>query len=274
MSPEPQSQAKVASVSHNFWIALHALRLHHWLKNCLLFVPAIITHAVSSSNLSNLCIGFVAFCCASSANYLINDLLDKVHDQQDSAKRRRPQAAGHLSSRTVSWPDSSTCRGRSGLRVLVAGELSAGACHLFACLPCVLVAAQACEADRYFDSDRTLRPSPCGRCRRYKDTAAKYAIVGRQLLLFHTGGAQARYTTFDVDGCIRALARAALWPREFTDPSGSGGRRRRGLCLSFGNLHQRRYNTRGCIGRTLVRPAPSGDMACPLLFRRRSRKAQ
>jgi 4-hydroxybenzoate polyprenyltransferase len=101
MSPEPQSQAKVASVSHNVWIAFHALRLHHWLKNGLLFAPAIITHAVSSSNLSNLCIGFVAFCCASSANYLMNDLLDKVHDQQDSAKRRRPQAAGHLSSRTV-----------------------------------------------------------------------------------------------------------------------------------------------------------------------------
>jgi 4-hydroxybenzoate polyprenyltransferase len=48
-----------------------------------------------------LSIGFVAFGCASSANYLINDLLDKEHDRQDSIKRRRAQAAGHLSSRTV-----------------------------------------------------------------------------------------------------------------------------------------------------------------------------
>jgi 4-hydroxybenzoate polyprenyltransferase len=100
MSPEPQSQAKVASVSHKLWMSLHALRLHHWLKNCLLLVPAIITHAVSS-NLSNLSIGFVAFGCASSANYLINDLLDKEHDRQDPFKRGRAQAAGHLSSRTV-----------------------------------------------------------------------------------------------------------------------------------------------------------------------------
>jgi 4-hydroxybenzoate polyprenyltransferase len=85
MSPEPRSQAKVASVSHNVWIAFHALRLHHWAKNGLLFAPAIITYAVSPSDLSSLCIGFVAFCCASSANYLINVLLDKVHDQQHSA---------------------------------------------------------------------------------------------------------------------------------------------------------------------------------------------
>jgi 4-hydroxybenzoate polyprenyltransferase len=100
MSPEPQSQAKVAPVSHKLWIALHALRPHYWLKNCLLLVPAIITHAVSS-NLLNLSIGFVAFGCASSANYLINDLLDKEHDRQDSIKRGRGQAARHLSSHTV-----------------------------------------------------------------------------------------------------------------------------------------------------------------------------
>src|SRR6202030_3048615 len=72
-----------------------------WLKNCVLFVPTIFTHISSSSNLSNLSIGFVAFCCASSANYLMNDLLDKEHDQQHLAKRRRPLAAGHLSSPTA-----------------------------------------------------------------------------------------------------------------------------------------------------------------------------
>ena len=100
MSPEPQSQAEVALASHKLWIVLHALRLHHWLKNCLLLVPAIITHAVSL-NLSNLSIGFVAYGCASSANYLMNDLLDKEHDRQDSIKRERAQAAEYLSPRTV-----------------------------------------------------------------------------------------------------------------------------------------------------------------------------
>ena len=80
-------------MSHDGWIAIHALRLHHWLKNGLLFAPAIVTYAVSRLVLSNLCIGFVAFGCASSANYLVNDLFDKVYDRQDVAKRsdrRRP----------------------------------------------------------------------------------------------------------------------------------------------------------------------------------------
>jgi 4-hydroxybenzoate polyprenyltransferase len=113
MSHDSQNQVKGASVLYNIWIALSALRLHHWLKNCLLFVPPIITHAVSSSNLLNLCVGFVAFGCASSANYLMNDRLDKEHDRQDSAKRKRPHAAGHLwdlgCRRAFSWLLSLIC---------------------------------------------------------------------------------------------------------------------------------------------------------------------
>jgi 4-hydroxybenzoate polyprenyltransferase len=78
-------------------IAIRALRLHHWLKNCLLFVPVVAARDLSSSALANLCIGFVAFSCMASAHYLINDLKDRDHDRQDLAKRHRPLAAGELS---------------------------------------------------------------------------------------------------------------------------------------------------------------------------------
>jgi 4-hydroxybenzoate polyprenyltransferase len=101
MSPEPQSQAKVASALHSAWTAIRALRLHYWLKNLLLFVPAIFAHALNPSIFSTLCTAFVAFGCVASAHYLMNDLLDREHDRQDSAKRQRPQAAGQLSSRTA-----------------------------------------------------------------------------------------------------------------------------------------------------------------------------
>jgi 4-hydroxybenzoate polyprenyltransferase len=99
MSLEPQTFARTASAPYYIWIAIGALRLHHWLKNCLLFVPVAAAHDLSPSALGNLCIGFVAFGCAASAHYLINDLRDKEQDQLDPAKRRRPQAAGQLSAR-------------------------------------------------------------------------------------------------------------------------------------------------------------------------------
>lgn len=101
MQPEAQSRAKVASASRNAWVAVRALRLHHWLKNLLLFVPAFVAHALSRSVVSNLCIAFVAFGCAASAHYLINDLLDKEHDRQSSAKRHRPQVVGQISPRAA-----------------------------------------------------------------------------------------------------------------------------------------------------------------------------
>ncbi len=102
MPSELQSPAKVASASFNAaWIAIRALRLHHWLKNLLLFVPATIAHALSLSILSNVCVAFVAFSCAASAHYLMNDLLDREHDRQELAKRQRPQATGQLSSRAA-----------------------------------------------------------------------------------------------------------------------------------------------------------------------------
>jgi 4-hydroxybenzoate polyprenyltransferase len=69
------------------------------MKNLLLFVPAIVAHAYDASSLLGLCAAFVAFGCAASANYLINDLLDRADDRISRNKDRRALAAGRMDAR-------------------------------------------------------------------------------------------------------------------------------------------------------------------------------
>ena len=78
------------------------MRLHQWLKNLLIFVPLLVSHRLGVANL--LIEGVVAFVlfglCASSA-YLLNDLLDVNSDGRHDSTRRRPLAAGLISSRSA-----------------------------------------------------------------------------------------------------------------------------------------------------------------------------
>lgn len=78
--------------------ALRALRLHHWVKNILVFVPLAAAHQINNAVLLQYAVAaFFAFgLCASSA-YLLNDMLDLEDDRHHSRKRDRPFAAGELS---------------------------------------------------------------------------------------------------------------------------------------------------------------------------------
>jgi 4-hydroxybenzoate polyprenyltransferase len=97
-----QSSNSVAPSGLNYlWVLIRALKLHNWLKNTLLFVPAVFSQALSPATIPTLGVAFLAFGCAASAHYLLNDLLDKGHDRQDVMKGRRPQAAGQLSPRAA-----------------------------------------------------------------------------------------------------------------------------------------------------------------------------
>jgi 4-hydroxybenzoate polyprenyltransferase len=96
MSAEPRSNSIVASTPDYVGSVMRALRPHNWLKNILLFVPAIVAQALGPSTLSNLCMAFFTFGCVASAHYLINDLRDKDDDRNDLVKRQRPQAARQL----------------------------------------------------------------------------------------------------------------------------------------------------------------------------------
>jgi 4-hydroxybenzoate polyprenyltransferase len=77
------------------WLA--ALRVHQWAKNVLVFVPLVASHQflhpklVLESSLS-----FLLFSLCSSAQYILNDLVDLEADRQHPTKRRRPFASGDL----------------------------------------------------------------------------------------------------------------------------------------------------------------------------------
>ncbi len=76
---------------------LKALRVHQWLKNLLVFVPLLTGFAFDDmSNVVAITIAFLAFCCAASATYILNDLLDMASDRTHPRKRLRPFASAAL----------------------------------------------------------------------------------------------------------------------------------------------------------------------------------
>ena len=97
--------SQVASVSKTFAsespslsIWLIALRLHHWLKNLLLFLPLLAAHQFSNfQSLSNATIAFFAFSLCASSVYITNDLLDLESDRAHLRKKNRPFATAKLS---------------------------------------------------------------------------------------------------------------------------------------------------------------------------------
>jgi 4-hydroxybenzoate polyprenyltransferase len=80
---------------------LRAMRPRQWVKNLALFVGIVFAHRLLSLPVfERAVIAFVAFCLASSAIYLLNDLLDLENDRQHPVKSQRPLASGAL---PVSW---------------------------------------------------------------------------------------------------------------------------------------------------------------------------
>lgn len=74
-----------------------ALRVHHWSKNMLLFVPLILAHAWSDfGTVIDTMIGFVLLLLIASSSYLINDIADIDADRRHLTKRFRPIASGQL----------------------------------------------------------------------------------------------------------------------------------------------------------------------------------
>jgi 4-hydroxybenzoate polyprenyltransferase len=75
-----------------------ALRIHQWSKNLLLFVPIVLDHRLFDGPVVvSALVAFLVFCCAASAGYVLNDLLDLKADRWHPLRRRRPFAAGTLS---------------------------------------------------------------------------------------------------------------------------------------------------------------------------------
>ncbi|WP_293396599.1 UbiA family prenyltransferase, partial [Nevskia sp.] len=87
------------SASPKIWIK--AMRLYQWVKNLLVFVPAVLAHRIGEpAVLFDSLLAFLAFGLAASSVYLVNDLLDLAADRQHRRKRLRPFASGRLSAKS------------------------------------------------------------------------------------------------------------------------------------------------------------------------------
>ena len=80
--------------------AFVSLRPRQWTKNLLLFAGIIFAAKLGDvSRWAEAMAAFAAYCAASSASYLVNDMRDAPHDRAHPVKRSRPIARGELSPR-------------------------------------------------------------------------------------------------------------------------------------------------------------------------------
>ncbi len=92
-------------------IWVRELRIHQWVKNLLLFVPALTSFRFLELGLwLDLLVAFAAFSLIASGIYVINDVVDAPNDREHATKRNRPIAAG-----TISMPNGLVV---SGLLIL------------------------------------------------------------------------------------------------------------------------------------------------------------
>jgi 4-hydroxybenzoate polyprenyltransferase len=83
---------------------LAAIRPRQWTKNLLAFAGIIFAAELGDAGRWIEAVAtFAAFCAASSAAYLLNDLRDREHDRRHPLKRLRPIARGELSPAAARW---------------------------------------------------------------------------------------------------------------------------------------------------------------------------
>ena len=73
---------------------LKLIRPTHWLKNLMVYFPLFLSGSLIQSISLTAVLPFAAFCCASSAGYVFNDLIDHKRDAAHPVKRSRPIPAG------------------------------------------------------------------------------------------------------------------------------------------------------------------------------------
>lgn len=77
------------------------IRVKHWIKNVLIFIPLICSGLITYNNLLLSICGFFAFSFASSFIYIINDIKDIEKDRLHPRKKERPLASGKIKKRTA-----------------------------------------------------------------------------------------------------------------------------------------------------------------------------
>ena len=81
---------------------LKLMRVHHYIKNLLVFAAlACSGQFFDMTKLTSAVVGFIAFCAASSAVYIINDIRDAEKDRKHPKKANRPIASGQVPMRNA-----------------------------------------------------------------------------------------------------------------------------------------------------------------------------
>ncbi len=105
---------------HKAHVYLRQLRVNHWIKNLILFLPLFFGGGFGQlATVIDVSLAFLAFSLAASAVYLINDLQDLSQDRKHSKKSLRPLAAGLLTKSQVYWLLSYTLAGLAIAVVIV-----------------------------------------------------------------------------------------------------------------------------------------------------------
>jgi len=79
------------------WLVIQEMRPKEWTKNLLLFAGVIFAgHVLQVAALGRAVLAVLAYCAASGAVYLFNDLMDIRRDRVHPTKRYRPLASGAL----------------------------------------------------------------------------------------------------------------------------------------------------------------------------------
>jgi decaprenyl-phosphate phosphoribosyltransferase len=77
-----------------FIIWVKAIRARQWVKNLLLFIPAVLAGKTNVNEYFHLFLGFILFSLLASGGYLLNDIRDKLSDSFHPIKRNRPISSG------------------------------------------------------------------------------------------------------------------------------------------------------------------------------------
>jgi 4-hydroxybenzoate polyprenyltransferase len=101
MSTVHQRQEPAARPGDPLPPLIAVLRPHQWLKNLLVFVPAVAAHRIEWNTGRSAMLAFVSLCLCASGGYIVNDLFDVEADRGHPRKRFRPLASGRLSVKSA-----------------------------------------------------------------------------------------------------------------------------------------------------------------------------
>jgi decaprenyl-phosphate phosphoribosyltransferase len=122
--PALDMRAARPSTARALW---SAARPRQWVKNVLVAaVPGAAGALGDAEVFGQTCVAFAAFCLASSASYLLNDIRDRESDRRHPVKRLRPIASGALGVRTAALVAAIAALAAIGLAFAASAALALG----------------------------------------------------------------------------------------------------------------------------------------------------